>query len=291
MSTGVIYALFAYIAWGLLPLFWKLFDGLPAEAILAHRIIWSVVFVAGLLAAKKRLHEWKRLFASWAVFGAAALSALLISINWLVYIISVNSGHIVEASLGYYINPLISVLLGVFFLRERPSKLQWTALALAAAGVVVLTVSYGKFPWIALTLAFSFGLYGLAKKKTNVDPLLGLSWETIIPLPVAIGYLAYAGGFGAPFESAASLPLLLAGAATALPLLWFAEAAKRLPLSTVGLFQYAAPTISLILGIALYHEPFSSVHVVSFACIWGALLLYTASSFRIRAIQKQEAAQ
>ncbi|WP_325176572.1 EamA family transporter RarD [Paenibacillus alkalitolerans] len=291
MASGIVYALLAYISWGLLPLYWKMLERLPPESILAHRILWSFLFVVGLLAVKKRLPEWKSLFGSRAVFGAALLSAALISLNWLVYIASVNSGHIVEASLGYYINPLVNVLLGVLFLRERPSKPQWAAIGLAAAGVLILTLSYGKFPWIALILAFSFGLYGLAKKKTAVDPLLGLSWETIIPLPAAVVFLTVTGGIAAPFADASSLPLLLAGAATALPLLWFAQAAKRLALSTVGLFQYLAPSISLVIGVAVYNEPFSDAHMISFACIWSALALYTISSLRLNAVKKQEASQ
>jgi chloramphenicol-sensitive protein RarD len=291
LRMGVIYALLAYISWGLLPLYWKLFESLSAGAILAHRMVWSFLFVAGMLAVKKRLPEWKRMFQSKAVFGAAVLSATLISVNWLIFIAAVNSGHIVETSLGYYINPLMNVVLGVVFLKERPKKAQWVAIAIAAIGVLIMTLSYGKFPWISLTLALSFALYGFAKKKASVDPLLGLGWETIVPLPIAVLYLWIAGGAAAPLAGGTSWLLLLSGAATALPLLWFAQAAKRMPLSTVGLFQYLAPTISLAIGVLLYHEPFTQLHLFSFALIWGALALYTASSFGLMSWKKQEASE
>ncbi|MCI3919538.1 EamA family transporter RarD [Paenibacillus sp. TRM 82003] len=279
-NRGVVYALLAYLSWGLLPLYWKLFQHLSAESVLAHRIVWSFLLVILLLLWNRRLNEWKALFRTRGIFWSAVAASALISINWVTFIHAVNTGHIVESSLGYYINPLVNVLIGVLFLRERPKKLQWIAIGIAAAGVLLLTVSHGKPPWLSLTLAFSFALYGLCKKKTSVDPLLGLYMETLLVLPVAAIYLAWTGQYAEPFETATSVPLLLAGAATALPLLWFAQAAKRLTLTTVGLFQYIAPTLSLLLGVFLYHEPFSAAQRWSFGLIWIALAIYSASSIR-----------
>jgi len=287
MNVGVMYALLAYIAWGLLPLYWNAFHGVPAETVLGHRIVWSFALVLGLLLWQKRGRDWRLLFRTKGTFWSAAAASALISVNWLLYIVAVHSGKVVEASLGYYINPLVNVVLGVLLLKERPSPMQWTAIVLAGAGVLLLTSSYGKPPWIALALALSFGLYGLCKKKTSVDPLLGLFGETAIALPLAGLYLAFQGGASAPFESPSALWLLASGLATTLPLLWFAQAAKRLPLSTVGLFQYIAPTISLAIGVLLFREPFTETHAWSFALIWFALALYTFASVRGAVVRRR----
>ncbi len=280
MKAGVGYAILAYISWGLLPLYWNLFKGLPADVVLGHRVVWSFLFVLGLLAWSKRLREWKWMFRSKRSFFSAFAASALISANWLLFIYAVNSGHVVEASLGYYINPLVSVVLAVFFLGERPSRMQWAAIALAAVGVALLTVSFGKPPWIALLLAISFAFYGVAKKKSTADAASGLFGETLVVLPPAVLYLLFAGGGDAPFRSAEAWPLVLAGVATTLPLLWFAQAAKRLPLSTVGLIQYISPTITLAIGVLLFREPFTSGHAWSFVLIWSALAIYTIASLR-----------
>ncbi|HZG75958.1 MAG TPA: EamA family transporter RarD [Paenibacillus sp.] len=280
MKAGVGYAILAYVSWGLLPLYWNLFKGLPSDAVLGHRVVWSFAFVAVLLVAARRAKEWKSMFRSKRAFFSVAAASTLISANWLLFIHAVNSGHVLEASLGYYINPLVSVVLAVAFLGERPKPAQWAAIALAAVGVVFLTASYGRPPWIALTLAASFAFYGLAKKTSTADATTGLFGETLIVLPPALIYLLFAGELDAPFRDGSSWPLLLAGVATTLPLLWFAQATKRLALSTVGLIQYVSPTITLVIGVLVLREPFTSGHAWSFALIWSALALYTISSLR-----------
>lgn len=273
--------------WGLLPIYWKVFTEVGAWEILTHRIIWSVVFVLILVSIQRKWKLMKEAIPDSKSFLALTISSLLISFNWVIYIWAVNSNHMVEASLGYYINPLVNVFLGVFFLGERLSKLQWTSIALAAIGVTIMTVSYGQFPWVALALAVSFGLYGLAKKKIKVEPVVGLSLETLIVLPLALIYLLVFLNGGEAFQI---LPdweiavLLLAGVATALPLLFFAEGAKRLPLSVMGFFQYIAPTITLFLSLLVYGEPFTTIDMISFGFIWCALILYS-----VQIIKKQKA--
>jgi chloramphenicol-sensitive protein RarD len=214
------------------------------------------------------------------------LCSLLIMTNWLIYIYAVNSGHMVEASLGYYITPLVNVLLGVAFLRERLSISQWIAIGLALVGVSIMTYAYGKFPWIAIMLAASFGFYGLAKKKVSVDSIVSLSWETIIAFPVSLIYVIvlHVKGTDTVFTlSPLSMALLLlAGIVTAAPLLWFGIAAKMLDLSILGFFQYLAPTITLLLGIFLYHETFTNIDLVAFIFIWGALVVFTMSNIKRR---------
>ncbi|PWK13167.1 EamA family transporter RarD [Tumebacillus permanentifrigoris] len=277
MKKGLWYSVAAYGMWGLLPLYWKVFQDIGAWEILSHRIIWSVVFVLLLVTVTKR---WKAL--TQAVPDAKSkrsviIASLLISLNWLIYIWAVNNNHMVEASLGYYINPLMNVFLGVFLLQERLSKLQGSAIALAALGVLILTISYGQFPWVSLSLATSFALYGFTKKKANLDTIVGLSLETLIVLPFALIYLVlFAQGGEAPqlLSGWRWLLLSVAGVATALPLLFFAEGVKRLPLSIMGFVQYLSPTITLFLGVLLYHESFSTIEFLSFGMIWSALVLY-----------------
>ncbi|WP_309119494.1 EamA family transporter RarD [Paenibacillus sp.] len=280
MKAGVGYAILAYLSWGMLPLYWNLFKGVPSDVVLGHRVVWSFLFVMVLLAWSKRLKAWKWMFQSKRSLFSVLAASVLISANWLLFIHAVNSGHVVEASLGYYINPLVSVVLAVFFLGERPKPLQWAAIAMAAVGVALLTISFGKPPWIALALAVSFAFYGVVKKKSSADAVSGLFGETLVVLPPALIYLLFAGGLDAPFRSVDAWPLVLAGVATTLPLLWFAQAAKRLPLSTVGLIQYVSPTITLAIGVLLFREPFTSGHAWSFALIWSALALYTVASLR-----------
>jgi chloramphenicol-sensitive protein RarD len=278
MNQGYWYAIVAYTAWGLLPIYWKIFSKISAWEILSQRIIWSVVFVVILVLASKKWNSIKKAVPNWNSRIRIIISSLLIASNWTIYIWAVNNGHMIEASLGYYINPLISVLLGVFFLGERLKPLQWGAMGVALVGVLILTINYGQFPWIALSLAITFGLYGLAKKKIQAEPLAGLTLETIVVFPLALLYLLiFQHGGKAWFVLSwwQMIALLLAGVATALPLLWFAEAAKRLPLSIMGFFQYLAPTITLILGLFLYHESFSEIDLISFSCIWVALVIYS----------------
>lgn len=286
MNAGIIYGLLAYLAWGLLPLFWKTFISVSSGEILGHRVVWSFVFVALLLLIGGRWKALKSAFSERKNVLPMIGCSLLISLNWLIYIWAVNHDRVVETSLGYYINPLISVLLGVCFLGERLRVVQWAAMALATAGVTVLTFSYGSVPWISLALALSFGVYGLVKKKMHLEPMVSLAGETVVVLPVAAVYLLVVGMTGQSTTSSLSagyqLLLGLSGVATAMPLLWFAQAAQRLSLTTVGFLQYLAPTISLILGVALYDEPFTTVHLISFCLIWSALLLFTLSSLKGR---------
>ena len=278
---GTLYALGAFVAWGLLPVYWKLLQQIPALEILAHRIFWSFVFSAVLLCMKGQWGALKLSMSSWSNRIAMIFSALVISANWFIYIWAVNSNHIIDSSLGYYINPLLSILLGVVVLRERMNFWQYVAVLLAAIGVIILTVHYGQVPWIGLALAVTFSTYGLLKKLVHIDSLTGLSLETLFVSPLCVGYIfvKYFQGTGAFGRVSLPLTLLLAfgGVVTAIPLLWFAQAAKMIPLSRVGFVQYISPTISLLLGVFLYHEVFTRIHLISFGCIWVALALYTVS--------------
>jgi chloramphenicol-sensitive protein RarD len=288
-QAGVLYAAFSYILWGVLPIYWKLLDHVNTDEILANRVFWSFFFVAAVLAFNKKWNIFTGTMRGLAnnkkQFAALAAASMLISVNWFIYIFAVNTDRMIEASLGYYINPLVSVLLGMIFLNERLSVIQYISFALAAAGVLIMTISYGQFPWIALTLAVSFGLYGLAKKLIKVDSAVGLALETLVVMPMAgiyIGYLFFQGN-SSLFTGTWSTSLLLAGAgaATALPLLYFSKGAQRIPLATLGILQYIAPTITLILGVFIYRETFSSIHLLAFTFIWAALILYSVSRTRM----------
>lgn len=294
MKNGMINAILAYTIWGIIPLYWKWFETMPAGEILTHRIVWSFVFVGGLIAIQKRWREIAAILKSWKMLFPLIISSVLITINWLVFIWAVNNGHVVETSLGYYLNPLISVLLAVMFLREKPNRGQWLAIALAGAGVLFVAVDYGSFPWISLSLAFSFGLYGLAKKRVVLDASVGLFLETLIVVPIAILYMGYLGtndqstAWG--MSAGSFLLLMLSGAVTALPLLLFAKAAKRLTLSTLGFVQYIGPSLTLLLSVLVFKEEISAVLLVSFSLIWAASIVYTAASIRsARAVRKAHA--
>ncbi|MCU6793159.1 EamA family transporter RarD [Paenibacillus sp. WQ 127069] len=284
MKKGVIYSVLAYLSWGFLPLYWRLFQSMPAWEILAHRIVWSLVFVAILVSAAKRWKQLKSAVPNLKSKVAVLLCSIFISCNWFLFIWAVNNGHVIETSLGYYMNPLISVVFAVIFLKERLSVGQWVAILLAGFGVLIMAIQYGTIPWVAISLAVSFALYGLAKKIAGLDVLLGLTWETIVVFPIAFIYLLYIQSAGSATVS--SLPsysivlLLLSGAATALPLFWFAQAAKLLPLSMVGFIQYIAPTTSLLLAIFVFHEPFTEPQLIAFSFIWLALLIYSFVTFK-----------
>ncbi|MDF2925674.1 MAG: rarD [Paenibacillaceae bacterium] len=284
MSKGLLYALLAYLAWGFLPLYWKVLGDIPAGEILGHRVLWSVVFLTALLLITRQGKACIGALKDKRTTVLVTLSSLLISCNWLVFIWAVNNGYMVETSLGYYMNPLLSVLLGVVFLKERLHAGQWTAIGLAFGGVVVVTVEHGRLPWVSLVLAASFAFYGLLKKKVNLDSTIGLAWETGIVTPVALVYLVFIQYTG---DAAAGsigmgrlLLLLLSGAATVMPLFWFAQATKHLPLSTIGFIQYIAPTITLAIGVLVYGEAFDLTRLISFGMIWSALVVYTVSSYR-----------
>ena len=282
--AGYLYALAAYGAWGLFPLYWKLLHELPALRILSHRVLWSAVFYLALVLLRDRgvaglTGLARSVGARW---GWILLSATLISINWFTYVYAVNSGQVLESSLGYFINPLINVLIGTIFLKERLKPVQWLALGLAAAGVLVLTLGLGRPPGLALLLATSFGFYGLCRKKVASDPLLVSLLETsVILIPATILLVAREPGLPAIPERLWGW-LILGGAVTATPLLWFAEAAKRVPLSTLGFFQYLSPTLQFLLAVLLYREPFSRVHAWSFGLIWAGLGIFTLDLLRKR---------
>ncbi|EHB66627.1 EamA family transporter RarD [Paenibacillus lactis] len=290
MNNGLVNAIIAYIMWGVLPLYWKLFENVPAGEILSHRVVWSFVFMGILVALQRRWGELRKIAASRSLLLSLTASGLLIAANWLIFIWAVNNGHVVETSLGYYLNPLLNVLLAVVFLREKPSRGQWLAIAIAGAAVLIIAIDYGRFPWVAISLAVSFGLYGLAKKKIAQDASVGLLSETAVVLPVALGYWIYLAAVGK--TTAWTLPpsmfieLLLSGVVTALPLLFFARAAARMTLSTLGFVQYIGPTIMLLLSVFVFKESVSPVLLIGFALIWTALVVYASSSIRSAKLAK-----
>lgn len=282
--AGCLYAVAAYLAWGISPLYFKAVGSVPPEQILAHRVVWSLVLLLVLVTLARR---WSGLGASLRQPRTLALlagSTLLVSGNWFTFIWAVSAGRVLEASLGYYINPLFSVLLGVVFLGERLGRWQWAAVLLAAAGVANLTLQAAGVPWVALVLAGSFGFYGLLRKLTPLGAADGLLLETALLAPLALAFLVQldvAGG-GAWGSAGAGLDLLLvlSGPVTALPLVFFASAARRLSLTVVGFFQYIAPTCQFLLAVLVFGERFSAAHQLTFLCIWAAVLLFSASSWR-----------
>jgi chloramphenicol-sensitive protein RarD len=283
MKKGILYGIGAYLLWGILPIYWKWLQAVPAIQIISHRIIWSFVLLALILfLTLQRRDFWFRAFSRRVVL-IYLVSAILLSINWLTYIWAVNAGFVVETSLGYFINPLLSVLLGVLFLREKLRPWQWLPIGLAALGVVYVAFSYGQFPWIALTLAFSFGLYGLVKKLAPLGSLYGLTLETgLLALPAAVLLVFIeVHGQGAFLHSPPVSNLLMVGAGlvTTVPLLMFASAVQRIPLSTVGILQYINPTIAFLLGVFLFHEPFNLSLLIGFSIVWLALVIYWAENF------------
>lgn len=283
MKPGTLAALSAYILWGLLPAYWKAVEHVPAQEILGHRIVWSLAVTLGLLALSRQGDWLKRAAQRPAVLLPYVGTAGLLGLNWFVYIWANNNGHIVETSLGYFINPLVNVLLGVLFLRERMRPWQWAAIGLAFVGVAYMTLSYGRLPWIALTLAFSFGFYGLLRKTGGLEAVQGLTVETGLMFLPALGYLLYLDGHGTGafgrVDIATTLLLGLAGFVTAIPLILFAYGARRVPLTTLGVLQYAAPTGQFLLGVIAYGEPFTRARLIGFSLIWAALALYTVEGF------------
>lgn len=290
LGAGPIYAILAYGSWGLLPIYWKFFGQIPPLEVLSHRIVWSAVFLTMVLVFQGRRAEvgqllrpdreqpQRSLHPLWLLLA----TAILLAFNWGIYIYGVNSDRVVETSLGYFINPLVSVLLGFVFLQERLAGGQWLAVLLAVIGVANFVWQLGMVPWIALGLAFSFAFYGLLRKTNPVAPMVGLAIETLWLAPLSIllimGWTAQGHGhFGISWPI--TVLFIGAGLTTSFPLLWFNNAAKRLRLSTLGFFQYLAPSIQLLLGVFLYHEPFTLTHAITFGCIWTALMCYSITSF------------
>jgi chloramphenicol-sensitive protein RarD len=275
---GLIAATSAFLIWGLLPLYLKQLIEVPVLQVTAHRLVWGCLFALLWLAVRGELSGVRRALATPGVRWRLFASAALISANWMTYIWGIATHRVVETSLGYFINPLLNVVLGVVVLSERLNPIQWTAVGIAAAGVSYLTWSAGHPPWIALTLAFTFGLYGLVRKVVQVDALAGFASETLLLLPIGVAYLVWCeiAGTGALGHTGIGIDLLLAlgGPLTAIPLILFAFGARRIPYSTVGLLQYTAPTIQLLLAVVIFREPFGGPRAIGFSLIWAALAIY-----------------
>lgn len=282
MNPGIFYACIAYVVWGLFPMYFKALHAIPPMQVLMHRVVWSLIFLVLVLAVRRHWAWLGRALRDPKVLGGFIASALLLSINWLVYIWAVDQGRVVDASLGYFITPLLNVVLGFVILGERLRPLQWCAVGLAAMGVAWLTWHGGSLPWIGLMLAATFGTYGLLRKIAPLGALEGLTLETLVMFPLAIAYLAWqtVDGNNAFLNSPGTTQWLLvsAGPVTAIPLLLFAAGARRIPLSLLGLMQYIAPSLQLLLGVALYHEPFGGARLTGFALIWVGLAVYSAES-------------
>ncbi len=278
---GVLAGLGAYGIWGFFPMFWKTLGHVPALEVLAHRIVWACLLLGIAVVAMRRRRPLLQALSSRRVVGTLMLTTLLIAVNWLVFIWAVNAGRVLETSLGYFINPLVNVLLGVVFLKERLRPWQMAAVGLAAAGVLVLTLARGTAPWASLVLGFTFGFYGLLRKRCPVDGVVGLTIETALLAPFAAAWLLWLGDAGAFGRDAGTDWLLIVGGIlTTVPLLLFVAAAQRLRLATVGLLQYIAPTLHFILAVALYGEPLTLAHIVTFGCIWGGIALYAGDTMR-----------
>jgi chloramphenicol-sensitive protein RarD len=279
---GLMYAGSAFLIWGLSPVYWKALGAVPALEITMHRVVWSFVFLICLILLQRRRHEFVEVLKNGRMLLTLIFTAIIISGNWLLYIWAVNNNYLLQASLGYYINPLVNVVLGMVFLREQLRKPQILAVLLAAGGVLYLTMSYGEFPWIAFTLALSFGFYGLIRKVAPVGALVGLAVETMLLSPPAVIYLVHLNSQGADaiFRVSLKLDLLLIGCAplTTVPLLFFTLGAKRIYLSTLGLIQYIGPSGMFLLALFYYHEPFSAAQIWTFVMIWAALVIYSTDS-------------
>lgn len=284
-KQGALFMALAYILWGIFPLYWKLLDVVQSEEILTHRIIWSFAFMILFLMVKRELKELCQqliqLTKELKLFFYLFLSSLFISLNWFIYIWAVNHERVLETSLGYYINPIVSVFLGKIFLQEKMNRGQQFAFVLAGIGVFISTVEYGQIPWVSLLLALTFGFYGLAKKVTKLKASFSLTLETLIVLPIAMIYLTYIGLIGESafflFDGNVNILLIGGGILTAIPLLLFAYGATKIPLYMIGVLQYIAPTLSFVIGVFLFHEPFSTVDFITFTLIWCGIIVFTIS--------------
>ncbi|MBN1540205.1 MAG: EamA family transporter RarD [Candidatus Thermoplasmatota archaeon] len=280
--SGFLFALSAFTMWGVLPIYWKLLRAASPFEILSHRILWSLILVMMILNFRGNARIRKGLGVKDLLL--LMVTSLLIGGNWLIYVLAVNSDRIIEASMGYYINPLLSVFLGMAVLREKLGKLKAIALILAICGVLYITIDYGRLPYIALSLASLFAMYGLLKKMSHVDPMQALGVEVMFLSPLAMGFILFKGstGEGSFLDGGLVMTLLFifAGVVTTLPLYWFAEATRRIDLSSVGFMQYIAPSIMLLIGVLIYGEDFTTAHIISFGLIWTALGLYTFSTVK-----------
>lgn len=282
-KKGLLYGLLCYTIWGLFPLYWRMIDHVDSIEILAHRMLWSGVFMVtlfiGIRHLRLRNHIKKR-----SQYLMLLVTGSLITFNWGLYIWAINHGYILQSSLGYYINPLVNVLLGYVFLHERLNRAQTIALILAFAGVLYFTIDYGHFPFISLALAFSFGIYGLLKKKMGLNATAALTVETIWMMPAALIYITFIAVEGNSalntFDWFTWLLLLLAGAVTAIPLLLYGKAAERITLTALGFLQYVSPTGQFLIGILVYREPFTTAHIVCFSLIWTGLIIFTIDTVR-----------
>jgi len=291
MRAGILSAALAFLCWGLFPIYFHAIGDVPPLQILAHRMLWSLAFLLIVLAFRRQW-KWLAQVRQPRVFWSFVASAILLSANWLVYIWAVKNGHVIEASLGYFINPLVNIMLGYLLLKERMRTAQWGAIAIAALGVGWLTWQSGAVPWIALFLAASFGGYGLLRKTAALGALEGLSFETMVLFPIAAGYVGWLTftGENAFINTTSDMTrvlLVAAGPITAIPLLLFASGARKIPLSILGLLQYLSPTLQFLLGVWMFHEAFSSDRLVGFLMIWGALLLFAGEGlWRSKAANK-----
>ncbi|MEP7296395.1 MAG: EamA family transporter RarD [Burkholderiales bacterium] len=294
MHAGIVYAALAFIWWGLFPLYFRLVTTVPAAQVLAHRVVWCLLFLGILLTARRQWGWLPQVLRRPKVLGAFVLSALMIGANWLAYIWAVLHGHVLEASLGYFITPLVNVLLGMTLLHERLRRAQWVALAIAAAGVLWLTVQAGRPPWIALSLGATFGSYGLLRKVAALGALEGLTLETLLLAPLALIVLGLAtldgsAAFPAP-DALTNLWMIALGPITAVPLLLFAAGARRLSMATLGIVQYLGPSIQVVIGLWVFGEPFPMARFIGFACIWLALIVYSLDGWRVSRAVAQAAA-
>lgn len=280
---GLISALTAFLLWGSLPLYWKLLEEVPALEVLCHRMVWSSVFLFTILLITKRLGPALQIYKNKKLFFTLVLTGILIACNWLTYIYAVLSGKVIEASLGYFINPLLTILIGIIFLKEKGDLATYIAIGLASLGVAFQIMVIGHIPLIALALGFSFAIYGALRKVAVVEALPGLFVETTVGLIPCLGYLLWlqyngTGSFNFDKSREISLLLMSAGAVTTLPLLAFTYGARRMRLTTLGLLQYSSPFITFMLGVFVFKEPFSTENLFTFACIWAALIVYTLGS-------------
>ncbi len=286
MNKGVLYAISAYALWGLLPLFWKILEDIPAFQILCHRISWSLVFLLFIQLIRRNFNWLKDAIKNKKIVITFLITSILLSANWFTYIWAVNNDRTIEASLGYFINPLLTVMLGVFFLRERPDKWSWVAISLAGIGIGYTIIIFGSVPWIALVLAGSFSVYGLLRKQAALNSLQGLTLETMLLFLPSTFMLIYfetkgIGSFG-HVTFTKNVYLFLAGIVTSVPLLLFAAAARRIELTSLGILQYIAPTLQFLIGLLVFREDFSRSRLVGFSFVWIALIIYTVNNILVK---------